>query len=303
MEQTLLLTGASGFIGSHVRQALRERGVPVRVMARGPAGGQEAVRGDLADAASLRGVCEGITTLVHAASAISGDRAWCQAVNERGTAALMAEARRAGVARIIYLGTAAVYGDGVHRYLAEDAVAPAPVSPTSRSRLAAEHAVRAAGGTVLRPLFVYGAGDRWFVPALSRIAAQVGARIEGGRARLSVISVHALAEAVCALATRPGDELADTVLHAAHPEPVALAELLAVLAEHALAPALTRDISYPQATSAWNDDAGRLSLISFDHFYDSSRLWDAVGPLHGAGFREAFPRYAAWYRDSAPAGA
>jgi len=298
MGETVLLTGGFGFIGSHVREGLGGGGVGVRVLARRFVEGCDVVLGDLADVGSLRGVCEGVGVLVHAASVVSGDQVRCRVVNELGTAALMAEARRAGVGRIVYVGTAAVYGDGVHRSLVEDGVVPVPVSPASRSRLAAEGAVRAVGGTVLRPMFVYGAGDRWFVPMLSWMARRFGALPEGGRARLSVISVHALARAVCALATGPAEGLAGAVLHAAHPEPVAVAELVAVLAEHALAPALVGDVGYAQARAAWDVGSSRLSLISFDHFYDSSRLWSAVGPLHGEGFREAFPRYAQWYRDS-----
>ncbi|MEU9478093.1 NAD-dependent epimerase/dehydratase family protein [Streptomyces sp. NPDC048191] len=297
---TVLLTGGFGFIGSHVREALGSRGTPVRVLAhRAGADATEVVRGDLADPASLRGICRGVGTLVHTASVIDGGEEECWAVNERGTAALVAEARRAGVRRIVYVSTAAVYGEGVHRGIAEDEVEPAPVSPTSRSRLLAERSVLAAGGTVLRPMFVYGAGDRWFVPAVAELVRRLSARPAGGAARLSLISVHALAEAVCAVALRRAAGLEGAVLHAAHPVPTTLAEILDVLAAESLAPAVTDGIGHDRAVAVLGAAAARrLSLLGQDHYYDSTRLWRSVDVSPGAGFRETCPRYAHWYRDA-----
>ncbi|MET9385219.1 NAD-dependent epimerase/dehydratase family protein [Streptomyces sp. NPDC002928] len=295
----VLLTGGSGFIGSHVRRLLQSRGTPVRVLAHhADADSDEVVWGNLADPASLRGICAGVTTVVHTASVINGSEEACRTVNERGTAALVAEARRAGVRRLVYVSTAAVYGDGVHQGIAENAVAPEPVSPTSRSRLMAESSVLAAGGTVLRPMFVYGAGDRWFVPAVAELARRLSARLAGGRARLSLISVHALAEAVCAVARLPTARLEGATLHAAHPAPTTLAEILDVLVEEALVPTLADEIGYEQAVAELGQGMSRrLGLLGFDHYYDSARLWQAVDVSAGPGFLETYPHCAQWYRE------
>ncbi|MGW0799825.1 NAD-dependent epimerase/dehydratase family protein [Streptomyces sp. NPDC002692] len=293
----VLLTGGSGFIGSHVRRLLRSRGTPVRVLAHHTeTDADDLVRGDLNDPASLRGVCEGITTLVHAASVINGSEDECQAVNERGTAALVAEARRSGVRRVVYVSTAAVYGHGVHRGIDEDAVVPAPVSPTSRSRLKAESSVLAAGGTVLRPMFVYGEGDRWFIQTVARLARLLGARPSGGRARLSVLSVDALAEAVCAVAQSPTHDLDGAVLHVTPPAATTLGEILDALTENGLLPELTEEIDHDTALTRLGDATARtLSLLDSDHFYDSGRLRRAVHLPPDAPFKDTFPRYAGWY--------
>ncbi|MEU3983397.1 NAD-dependent epimerase/dehydratase family protein [Streptomyces sp. NPDC026672] len=293
----VLLTGGTGFIGSHVRRRLRSRGTPVRVLAHhADTDADELVRGDLGDPDSLRGICEGVTTLVHTASVINGSEEACRSVNERGTAALVAEARRAGVRRIVYVSTAAVYGQGVHRGITEDAVVPAPVSPTSRSRLKAEGSVLAVGGTVLRPMFVYGDGDRWFVPTVARLALRLGARPAGGRARLSLVSVDALAEAVCAVARLPTTGLDGAVLHATPPAPTALGEILDTLTEHGLLPPLTDEIDHDAALALLGDATARtLSLLDVDHYYDGGRLRRAVDLPPEAGFRETFARYAGWY--------
>ncbi|MGD3112663.1 NAD-dependent epimerase/dehydratase family protein [Streptomyces sp. YGL11-2] len=293
------MTGGAGFIGSHVRRLLQEHGTPVRVFAhRADVDSDDTVRGDLADPASLDGICTGVTTLVHAASVINGSEEACRAINESGTAALVAEARRAGVRRIVYVSTAAVYGTGVHRGITEDEVEPAPVGPTSTSRLAAEHSVRAAGGTVLRPMFVYGAGDRWFLPTAAALAGQLAADPASGAARLSLISVHDLAEAVCAVAQSPTEELDGEVLHATHPEPTTLAEVLEVLAGESLVPARCDDAYGRAVADPGSAPSRRLTLLNTDHYYDSSRLWRAVDASCGPGFRATYPRYAQWYRDT-----
>nr|WP_237291730.1 NAD-dependent epimerase/dehydratase family protein [Streptomyces sp. Sge12] len=77
--------------------------------------GVEVVRGDLVRPGSLRGVCEGVSSVLHLASRIGGSVGELEAVNVEGTRALLGEAARAGVERVVQLGTAGVYGDGVHR--------------------------------------------------------------------------------------------------------------------------------------------------------------------------------------------
>ena len=110
MRDSILLTGASGYVGGRLLRALEARGYAVRCLARHPefvaarAGpGTTVVRGDCLDADSLRGVCDGVGTvyyLVHSMSApgdfVARDR---EAARNLGNAA-----RAAGVERIIYLG-------------------------------------------------------------------------------------------------------------------------------------------------------------------------------------------------------
>ncbi|MEV7027643.1 NAD-dependent epimerase/dehydratase family protein, partial [Kitasatospora sp. NPDC093558] len=216
------MTGATGFIGSAVLEAVKGlrdgfgdtggigdfgdfgrgfgRGVEVRALAREvpDVGGPSWVRGDLADEEALAELCDGADVLLHLASLVSGTTEECEAVNVRGTGAVMAAARRAGVGRIVHLSTSAVYGRGPHAGIGVDEVPAVPASEASRTRLLGERAALAAGAVVLRPGVVTGPGDRWVVPAVAELVRRVPVRWEGGEARLSLDDRAVLARLVVA---------------------------------------------------------------------------------------------------------
>ncbi|WP_284746736.1 NAD-dependent epimerase/dehydratase family protein [Amycolatopsis sp. RTGN1] len=157
-EPDILIAGATGFVGTAVLRELVGRGMGprVRVLVRRPApqwmtdAGVTPWTGDVTDASSLAGLCTGIRTLVHLASQVGGDPAGCTAVNEGGTANLLAEARRAGTKSVLYLSTCAVYRDGAHR----GAPVPGERAPAGRSGLGAgsgltaDQGVSAGGGSL-----------------------------------------------------------------------------------------------------------------------------------------------------------
>ncbi|MFC9329647.1 NAD-dependent epimerase/dehydratase family protein [Kitasatospora sp. NPDC057015] len=352
--RTVLLTGGAGFAGGwtvgEIHRALHREyaaGGPAPVLrvlthrrpVPTPSGPDAAPRlepadGDLTDPASLRGLCEGVDTVVHLAARVGEDEEQARAVNVEGTRNLLAEARRAGVDRILQLGTAAVYRDGAHSGAAEGELVTGPVSVTSRSRLAGEELVLAAGGTVLRPHLVYGEGDLWFVPALAQLMRRLPHWVEGGRARISLVSVDDLARVVAALAVRPGPDLrasvgrgrrpgaeagrqawpappAGRVLHASHPVPVTARDLVTRVAAALELPLPEGDVDLAGAVALMGGPAPvwerRISLLGVDHWYDSSRLWALAGCEPGPGFAARFADHASWYRSAlgggpAPAG-
>ncbi|MFJ4472758.1 NAD-dependent epimerase/dehydratase family protein [Streptomyces sp. NPDC089424] len=308
--ERILVTGGTGFIGSHVLPVLRAasaapHGPALRLLTRrrpGPearGAGPRSVYGDLADPASLHGVCEGVTTVLHLAARIGGTPQECRTVNEEGTRALLAEAERAGVRRIVQLGTAAVYGDGPHRGAREGRIAEAPVSPTSETRLAGERMVLAAGGTVVRPFLVYGDGDAWVVPGIVQLLRRVPHWVGGADSRLSLISAPVLARALAELALAP-EAPAAGVLHAAHPEPVTLRELLTTVCGALDLPLPDGEITLDEALArldAHGPAARRpLALVAVDRWYDTDALWSRLTTTPGAPFAEAFEECAPWYR-------
>lgn len=308
----VLVAGGTGFIGSAVVRALLAVPAPprVRVLSRGAlpdwmaAAGVEHARADLADPHTLRGRCDGVTTLLHLASYVGRDTHRCKAVNESGTRALLAEAARAGTARTVYVSTASVYGSGPHRGPAEAELRPSPASPTSASRWRAEQLVREARGTVLRPNLVYGAGDRWYLPTLARLVRAVPHWPEGGGARASLVAVDDLARVVVALALDgpPYDHGGrDTVYHVGDPRPVSLRAQVRALCAVGGVPLPHGSLSHAEhrarAERSLPDlTAHQHALLTQDAWYDSGRVWRELGLDPGPGFAARFGAAAAWYR-------
>lgn len=311
MTVRVVLTGASGFLGSAVlRQLIRQDGVQVRALTRRerplPADVEQA-HADLSRPDTLTGVCSGASVLVHAASHVGSDEQ-CTQVNDLGTAALMHEARRAGVERIVQLSTTAVYGRGPHRGAAVGEVQPSPGSAASRSRLAGEaHALRE-GALVLRAGLVTGAGDRWVVPALAELAHRVPGYWRGGQAKLSLIDVEDLGRLVARAALRPagaagsGSASAPVhgVHHAVHPTPVRNRDLLDTLADLGLLPPVSGELTWQECLALLDRRPGRVSerqlrLLAFDHYY-ATGLWQACESAPGQGPLAALAAAAPWYR-------
>lgn len=308
-----MVTGATGFIGSAVLGELaRRRDAPdggrfprIRVVGRrlppeAAALVDEWVPGDLADPATLRGVCEDADVLLHLASSLDAAEDKCAAVNVRGTADLMGEAERAGTGRIVHLSTAAVYGPGPHAGIAVNEVEPAPVSSASRTRLAGEAYALAAGATVLRPGLVVGRGDRWVVPAYAALVDAVPASWEGGRGLHSVVAVEDLARLIVhvgCLSRLPEGR----VWHAGHPEPVSTGDLLSALADHRVLPAVSGEMAWNECVdglraSGSGESERVFSLLTLDHWYDSRAVWRAAGCHPGPGPLARLAGMASWYR-------
>jgi 2-alkyl-3-oxoalkanoate reductase len=307
----ILITGGTGFIGTRVTAlltsgTLRQPRPALRLLAHRsrpelPRTGQvEVHQGSLTDPASLHGLCDGVDTVLHLASQIGGCPQQCHAVNDAGTGALLAEAVHSGVRRIIQLGTTAVYRDGRHVGVTEGELPLDPASPTSITRLAGEQRVLAAGGLVLRPHLVYGPGDVWVLPALADFMTVLPHWVDGGRALMTMIGVDDLARVIAGLALRPELPTGEA-LHVGRPEPVSGHELFTTAARALDLPLPAGQVSHAQART-WpgtQDDPGwqrRLSLLTVDHWYDTSRLWRLLDSAPGTSFAEDFATGAGWYR-------
>jgi nucleoside-diphosphate-sugar epimerase len=303
----ILVTGASGFIGSHVAGAARRRSdLSVRLLrhrapvpVRGP--DVDVVTGQLDDPDTLRAACSGIDMIVHCASQVGGDDATTTLVNDVGTRALVDEAARSGVHRLVYVSTAAVYGRGPFTSMRPGGAPIAPLSATSRSRAAAEHHVLRAGGVVLRPHLVHGRGDRWVIPGLVGLLRALGAGLAGCRARHSLIDVRSLGRIAVAAALSPR---ACGVYHVAHPMPVGAATLLSTV-NSALRLGWSGRISLPDARARLAGSAvasHHLEMLAVDHWFSDDRLRRDLRCSPGPGFEAAFRWHLPWYRNL-PAGA
>ena len=165
----ILVTGATGKVGSRLAKRLAQRSNQVYALVRDRTRAAylredriELIEGDLLDADSLTAAVRGVDVVVHCAAFFRGATAEeAHAVNDLGTQRLASAARTASVKRFIFTSTGLVYGATGGRLAREDD----PCSPTAAypvSKLAAERFLLAIQGLdvrVLRLPFVYGDGD------------------------------------------------------------------------------------------------------------------------------------------------
>jgi UDP-glucose 4-epimerase len=172
----ILITGATGKVGSRLAKRLAGQGHHIRALVRDPSraaalsGNQiELVGGDLLNPDSLVLAVQGVDAVVHCAAFFRGATPeQAHAVNERGTHHLASAARSANVGRFVFLSTGLTYGSNGGRLADEDDVCN-PVDAYPLSKLAAEKMLLGIEGVdvrILRLPFVYGDGDRHIEEAI-----------------------------------------------------------------------------------------------------------------------------------------
>jgi nucleoside-diphosphate-sugar epimerase len=171
----LLLTGATGRVGSHLLPRLVAQGHDVRAVARGEvaaervkAAGAEPVLADLLDPDGYRAALRGRDAVLHLAAVLrSTDDDEIRRVNLEATRRLAGAALDAGVARFVFTSTTLVYPGGLGRPASEDDEPAPPAAwgayPASKAEaeraLLALHRDRGLGLRIVRLAFVYGEGD------------------------------------------------------------------------------------------------------------------------------------------------
>lgn len=151
-----LITGAAGFLGSHLANHLAREGHQVRGVDDLSAGEPMNItgdvlftRGDVNDRPKLWTLLQDVDCVYHLAARVSVPESILypreyNAVNVGGTVSLMEAMRDVGVRRVVFISSGAVYGDQGRQPLQESA-APNPRSPYAVSKLAAEYYVRTIG--------------------------------------------------------------------------------------------------------------------------------------------------------------
>ena len=201
----VLVTGAAGFVGTHVCRDLTQRGARVRALVRSPAKAAERLAqlpidlhvGDVRDATVLGRAMQGCDAVVHlAAIAIERGGQTYEEVNARGTERVLTAMKTAGVRRLVHMSQNFAASSSPYRFL--------------RSKGVAEEAVRASGTdwTTLRPSVIFGREDE-FVNVLARLVRLtpfVYPLPGGGAARFQPVAVDDVARVVTAALER-----ADTI--------------------------------------------------------------------------------------------
>jgi NADH dehydrogenase len=195
----LLLTGATGMVGSALRRRLIAAEQPIRCLVRDPRRlGDDRVRvqialGDLADPPSFRNAMRGVSTVVHLASANRDQpQGSIEELSGIATWRLVEAARRAGAKRFVFFSALGASTQSRARVL--------------RAKALAEQAVRESDlvTTVFAPSLIYAPGDS-FLTRLARLALVPGLMPFPGRGRARLEPIWASDVADCVMASLQRD--------------------------------------------------------------------------------------------------
>jgi NADH dehydrogenase len=153
----ILVTGANGFVGSHIIERLRKDGVAVRALVRMPARAQklkdlgaEIVPGDISDPAALEAAAGGCERVIHLVGIIQEGRGFTfRSVHVEGTRNTLAAAKKAGVKQFFHQSALGTRENAKSEY--------------HQTKWEAEQLVKSSGlpYTILRPSLIYGPGDQF----------------------------------------------------------------------------------------------------------------------------------------------
>lgn len=216
---TVLVTGASGFLGGALARALAQRGEDVRILARSTSKldhladlNLTVIPGGLEDETALAAAVAGVSHVYHCAGLSSDWGKWedFYAANVTGVQNLLRAAHAAGtVQRFLHISTTDVYG-----YPQVACPESHPITdiglPYNRSKGLGEQAVwdfAAATGlpvTVIRPVNIYGPRSKDFVAEIANLLADRSMLfVDGGKAAAGLLFIENAADAIIAAATSP----------------------------------------------------------------------------------------------------
>lgn len=209
----ILVTGATGFVGSALVRRLVQQGAAVRIIARQQSDRKniaglplEEVCGDILDRESILRAMKGCTQVYHVAGLY---RAWMrdyrelQRVNVEGTRNVLEAALRSGVTKVVHTSSIAALGIRADGKPSDEQTAfnlfhlnvPYEISKHGSEQVAFDMAARGLPVVIVRPALVMGAGDRYPTPSgkmvLDVLKQRIPSFFDGG---IDVVAVDDVAE-------------------------------------------------------------------------------------------------------------
>ncbi len=182
--KTVLVTGATGFLGGALARRLASEGANVKALARRPGRDRyirdieriDIIRGDITDADRMRDVVQGCEIVFHVAAALDGTLTHQYRVNVQGTRHMTEAAASAGVQRLVHVSSIAVYGYDVPPVVTEDTPQHPGNVPYNISKSEAEDVLKEIADThaleysIIRPGMIYGARSSGWTDTMFRLA-------------------------------------------------------------------------------------------------------------------------------------
>jgi nucleoside-diphosphate-sugar epimerase len=264
-----LVTGATGFLGSHLVERLVHEGQPVRVLTRPSSDTRfldslavEKVVGDLTEVATVERACRGVEVVYHAAAKVGEWGPWreFQRHTVEATRNLANAARRASVRRFLHVSSISAYGDSNRKNLVLEETCPLGChswrwNHYGRAKAQAEkdlwrlHEDTGFPLTVIRSGWIYGPRDRAIFPRFHRLLRAGRVPILGdGQNLLSVVFVGNLVDA-CLLAAAQ-ERAVGQAYNCSSDGPITQREFLHLWADALGCPRPVRRVPYRLAFSA-----------------------------------------------------
>jgi nucleoside-diphosphate-sugar epimerase len=246
MPATCLITGATGFVGGHVAEACKARGLAVHAIARPGSDtslldrlGAVVHRGDITDGAVVRAAVAGADAVVHCAAKVGewGPVEEYRAVNVDALRQLLEVCKGRPLERFVHLSSLGVYPARHHHGTDETVPLPeAHVDGYTQTKVEAErlvleyHRLHGVPAVVLRPGFVYGPRDRTLLPKLIANLRRRHLRFIGtGRRALNTIYVGNLLDAIFLALEKP--QAVGQIYNLTDGEPVSKRRFISALVE------------------------------------------------------------------------
>ncbi|MFZ5907248.1 MAG: NAD-dependent epimerase/dehydratase family protein [Nitrospirota bacterium] len=312
-----LVTGASGFIGSHLCEELVRRGYRITCLSRQASSlawienlDIDLVKGDCTQIETLRKAVGGFDYVFHLAGltkASSSGEFFC--INTQGTDNLIQAVaeHNPGLKRFVYLSSLAAAGPSATKHpLCEDAL-PSPVSDYGKSKLEGEKAVlrfaKKLPVTILRPPAIYGPRDRDMLLIFRMI--KKGIFFDLGKCYYSLLYVDDLVQGIISCAENTKAEgkvyfLCDTKYYTGDEIAMHISDALAVKAFPLRVPKFLMPI-FAFLGERFNRQGiiNRDRVKDFRHAYwicNAQKAREEIGFLPKVGLREGIQWTADWYR-------
>ncbi len=243
--ETVLVTGATGFLGGALVQRLLVDGVRVRALVRSEQRGRDLaargvglVVGDLTDPEALRRAVAGCAVVFSVGAALHGPAAEQYAINVTGVGQLVDAAHQAGVRRVVHVSSIAVYGYDRFGVLSEVMPARPGIDHYGQSKALGERVLfeRAAAlgqeAVVVRPGMIYGPGSGAWTTRVFQLARRKPAPLPGrGSTYCPIVFVDDVVDLLVTAAVHPGAP--GEIFNAVTDEPVTWREYIGAYASMA----------------------------------------------------------------------
>jgi 2-alkyl-3-oxoalkanoate reductase len=330
MTTSCLITGASGFVGSHLVEACRQRGWQVRALVRPSSETNllqrhsvQLVQGDLTDHAAVRQALEGVEVVFHCAAKVGdwGPVEDYRAVNVEALRGFLDTCREKALKRFVHFSSLGVYAARHHYGTDENEPLPQHhIDGYTQTKVESEQLVTNSYRehklpmVVLRPGFIYGPRDRTLMPKLLENLSKRKVRyIGGGKRAMNCIYVGNLVEAALLAVEKPeavgqifnltdGEFVSkrrfiDTIVEGMglpHPKPVSVPLWLARL----MAWWMERDARKNNSPKPPRLTQGRLKLFGLNLDFSIEKAKRELGYRPRWSFDDGMRETVAWYKQN-----